>query len=195
MRFHRALVVVATVLGLAGCASLQQIAALRDVDFSVDRLSDVRLAGVDLARVRSYSQLSVTEAARLASAVSQRTLPMAFTVHLSALNPEDNSVDARLVRMDWTLLLQNRETLSGTFADETILPRGRPTDVPIDVSLDLLDFFEGSAQDLFDLALSIADPNAPPTEVALRATPTVDTALGPIRYPRPITIVSRDVGG
>jgi hypothetical protein len=195
MRIHRAVGVLYLALATSSCATLQQIAALRDVDFSVDRLSGVRLAGVDLARVRSYSQLSVTEAARLATAVSQRTLPMDFTVHLMAVNPEDNSVDARLVRMDWTLLLQDRETLSGTFADETILRRGQPTDVPIDVSLDLLDFFQGSAQDLFALALSIADPNAPPTEVALRATPTVDTALGPIRYPRPITIVSRDVGG
>jgi hypothetical protein len=191
----RAATVLPLVLALSSCATLQQIAALREVDFSVDHLSGMRLAGVDLARVRSYSQLSVAEAARLAAAVSQRTLPMDLTVHLTAVNPEDNSVDARLVRMDWTLLLQDRETLSGTFADETLLRRGQPTDVPIDVSLDLLDFFEGSAQDLFALALSIADPNAPPTEVALRATPTVDTALGPIRYPRPITIVSRDVGG
>jgi hypothetical protein len=189
------LIIMLAASAAAACATLQQIAALREVDFTVDRLSDVRLAGVDLARVRSYSQLSVTEAARLATAVSQRTLPMDLTVHLTAVNPEDNSVDARLVRMDWTLLLQDRETLSGTFADDTVLRRGQPTDVPIDVSLDLLDFFQGSAQDLFDLALSISDPNAPPTEVALRATPTVDTALGPIRYPRPITIVNREVGG
>jgi hypothetical protein len=182
-------------LSIVSCATLQQIAALRDVDFSVDRLSGVELAGVDLGRVRSYSQLSVTEVARLASAVSQRTLPLDFTLHLTALNPQENSVDARLVRMDWTLLLQDRETLAGTFADETILRRGQPTDVPIDMSVDLLDFFEGSARDLFDLAMSIADPTRPPTEVALRATPTVDTALGPIRYPRPITIVSREVGG
>ena len=195
MPFGRAALVVTLVGSLTSCATLQQIAALRQVDFSVDRLSDVRLAGVDLARVRTYSQLSVTEAARLASAVAQRTVPMDFTVHLTAVNPEDNSVDARLVQMDWTLLLQERETLSGTFADETLLRRGQPTDVPIDVSLDLLDFFQGSAQDLFDLATSIADPAAPPTDVALRATPTVDTALGPIRYPRPITIVSRQVGG
>ena len=180
---------------LGACATLQQFAALRNVDFSVDRLTGVRLAGVDLSRVRSYSQLSVTEAARLASAVSQRALPLDFTVHLEALNPQDNSVDARLMRMDWTLLLQDRETLSGTFADETLLRRGQPTDVPIDVSVDLLDFFQGSAQDLFNLALSIADPTRPPTEVSLRATPTVDTALGPIRYPQPITIVSREVGG
>src|SRR5688572_10224126 len=195
MRSQRLGLAFSLTLAFAACATLQQLAALRDVDFSVDRLSDVRLAGVDLSRVRSYSQLSVTDAARLAAAVSQRTLPMDLTVHLTAVNPEDNSVDARLVRMDWTLLLQDRETLSGTFADETILRRGQPTDVPIDVSLDLLDFFQGSAQDLFDLALSIADPGAPPTDVALRASPTVDTSLRPIRYPRPITIVSRQVGG
>jgi hypothetical protein len=58
---------------VSACATLQQIAALRDVDFAVDRLSDVRLADVDLARVTSYSQLSLTDARRLAAAVSQWT--------------------------------------------------------------------------------------------------------------------------
>ena len=185
---------LASLLALGGCATLQQLAALRDVDFSIDRVADVRLAGIDLSRVRSYSDLSAADAGRLALAVSQRELPMSFDVHVQALNPEDNSVDARLVRMDWTLLLQERETLSGTFADETVLPRGVPVDVPIGVSLDLIDFFEGSARDLFDLAMDIAGQGGEPTEVTLRAVPTVDTALGPIRYPQPITIVSREVG-
>jgi hypothetical protein len=195
MRRARRVLAAWAALSLTGCATLQQIVALRQVDFSVDRLSDVRLAGVDLARVRSYSQLSAVEVARLAAAVTQRNLPLDMTIHLAAMNPADNSVDARLVRMDWTLLLQDRETLSGTLADETLLRRGQSTDVPLTVSLDLVDFFQGNARDLFDLAVSIADPSAPPTDVSLRATPTVDTSLGPIRYPRPITIVSRQVGG
>ncbi len=194
MRTHRLGLGLALV-ALSACATLQQFAALRDVDFAVDRLSDVRVAGIDLARVTSYSQLSLGDAGRLMTAVSQGRLPMEFRVHLTALNPADNSVDARLLRMDWTLLLQDRETLTGTFADETLLPRGQPTDVPISVSLDLMDFFQGSAQDLFDLALSLSGQGGAPTDVALRATPTVDTALGPIRYPRPITIVSRQIGG
>ena len=183
-----------TVAALAGCATLQQIAALRDVDFRVDRLSDVRLAGIDLGGVRSYGDLGVADAGRLALAVSQRELPMAFQLHLTALNPADNSVDARLLRMDWTLLLQGRETLSGTFAEETLLRRGQPTDVPISIGLDLVDFFEGSARDLLELALALSGNGGAPTEVTLRATPTVDTALGPIRYPQPITIVSRELG-
>lgn len=185
---------LALVAGLAGCATLQQIAALRDVDFVVDRVSNLRLAGVDLSAVRSYADLSLADAGRLTLAVQQRSLPMDFRLHLTATNPADNSVDARLVRMDWTLLLQQRETVSGTFAEETLLPRGQPTDVPIQISLNLIEFFQGSARDLVDLALSLAGLGGAPTEVTLRATPTVDTAIGPIRYPQPITIVSREVG-
>jgi hypothetical protein len=195
MHRHRFVGFAGGLLALSGCATLPQFAALRDVDFAVDRLSAVRLAGIDLTRVTSYSALSLGDAGKLASAVSQRSLPMQFRIHLTALNPADNSVDARLVRMDWTLLLQDRETISGVFAQETLLRRGQPTDVPIDVSVDLIDFFQGSAQDLVNLALALSGQGGEPTEVTLRATPTVDTALGPIRYPSPITIVGREVGG
>ncbi|MDH3424132.1 MAG: hypothetical protein OEN00_14155, partial [Gemmatimonadota bacterium] len=131
---------------------------------------------------------------RLTLAVSQGDLPMEFRLHLRAENPADNTADARLLRMDWTLLLQDRETVSGVFADETLLRRGQPTDVPISMSLDLIDFFEGSAQDLVELALSLSGQGGSPREVTLRATPSVDTAFGPISYPRPITIVSREFG-
>lgn len=53
--------------------------------------------------------------------------------------------------------------------------------MPITVSVDPLDFFQGSAQGLFDLARSLFAQGGPPTQVTVRATPTVDAALGPIR--------------
>lgn len=190
----RRLVPVLGLTILAGCATLQQLAALRNVDFTLDRVSNMRLAGIDVARIDSYQDLTVTEAARLALGLRERELPMDFDVHLLAENPADNATDARLVRMDWTLLLQGRETLRGTFADEVVLPPGRPTDVPIGVSLNLVEFFEGSGRDLLELALAISGQGGAPKEIALEATPIVDTALGPMRYPRPITIVSREVG-
>ena len=193
MRFLPAPMVFA-LLTLSGCATLQQVLALRNVDFTVDHISDARLANIDLGRVRSFEDLGFVDAGRLALAVSQRDLPLAFELHLLAENPADNTVDARLVRLDWTLLLQGRETLSGVFADETVLRPGQPTDVPITISLNLVEFFEGNAQDLVELALSLTGQGGAPKEVTLRATPIVDTALGPIRYPRPITIVSREVG-
>lgn len=181
-------------LTLWGCATLQQMAALRNVDFSLDRLSGVQLAGIDLARIDSYDDLGFTDAARLVLAVSEGDLPLDFELHLLAENPAENSTDARLVRMDWTLLLQDRKTLSGVLDEEVVLPPGEPRDIPMTITLNLIDFFDGSAQDLLELALSLAGQGGAPKEVSLQATPVVSTPLGPIRYPGPITIVSREVG-
>lgn len=189
-----ALVYPGLVLALAGCATLQQMAALRNVDFSLDRLSGLRLAGIDLARIDSYDDLSLADGGRLVLAVAQKDLPLEFQLHVLAENPADNPTDARLMRMDWTLLLQERETLSGVLEDEVLLPPGEPRDIPLTMSLNLIDFFEGSAQDLLELALSLTGQGGSPKEVALRATPIISTPLGPIRYPGAITILSHEVG-
>ena len=186
---------VALLLGIWSCAALQQMAALRNVEFSLDRVSDLRLAGIDLGRVSSFEDLGLADAGRLALAVSRGELPLDFQLHVLATNPQENSTDARLVQMDWTLLLQDRETLTGVFDGDVLLPPGQPTDVPITLGLNLVDFFEGSAQDLLELALSLSGQGGEPKNVALRATPVIDTPLGPMRYPRPITIVNTEVGG
>jgi hypothetical protein len=177
-----------------GCATLQQLVALRNVDFALDRVSDPRLAGIDLGKIRSFDDLTVMDAGNLALSVSRNELPLDFRVHLTAENPADNRTEARLVRMDWTLLLQGRETVSGVFDEETLLPPGEPRDVPLTIRLDLMEFFEGSAQDLLELALSIADQGGAPKEITVTASPTIQTPLGPMQYPRPITILSREVG-
>jgi len=177
-----------------GCATLQQITALRQVDFAIDRVSEVRLAGIDLTGRRSYADVSLTEGAALAAALSRKDLPLAFTLHLRAENPADNRVSARLVRMQWTMLLEDRETVSGTVEREYVFPPGQPQDLPIAIELNLAEFFERNARDLFDLALNLAGQGGAPKKVTLRAVPTIQTALGPIQYPQPITIVSREIG-
>jgi len=177
-----------------GCATLQQFAALRNVAFSLDGVSGLTLAGVDLERVASFSDLGLRDVAAVTMAVTKNRLPMELRLHVLAENPADNGVDARLVQMDWTLFLQDRETLSGIVEDAVVLPPGVPTEVPIAIQMDLMDFFQGSAQDLVELALSLTGQGGAPKDVSLRATPVVDTPLGPIRYPQPITIVSAEVG-
>ena len=184
----------ASALATSSCATLQEIVALRNVDFSLDRVSDLRLAGIDLARIRTYDDLSFTDAGRLVLAVSQKRLDMDFQLHLLAENPADNTTDARLVKLDWILLIQDRETLTGVFDGDVRLPPGEPTDVPITIRMNLVEFFDGSAQDLVELALSLVGQGGEPKEVALRASPVVETPIGPIRYPQPITILSRRVG-
>lgn len=194
---HRLIVLtlLAVVTLLQGCHTLREIAALRLVNFEIDRVSNARLAGVSIERVRSFDDLSASDVLRIGMAVADRRLPFQFQLHVAALNPADNPVSARLVRMDWTLFLDDRETISGILDETYVLPPGEVRDVPIRIELDLIDFFERNMRDLVDLTLAVAGVGERPMNVALRATPAIDTPVGPIDYPRPITIVRRDVGG
>jgi len=192
----RVCTLASTVLVLAGaCATLQQIAALREVEFALDRISRLRLAGVELDGIRSASDVRPSDIARIAAAVATDDVPLEFLLHVRGENPESNTVDARLVALDWVLLLQDRETIRGGLDRAVVFPPGRPVDVPLSVRLDVADFVDGGARDLLELALSLAGAGGEPRDVALRATPTIETAIGPIRYPRPITIVSVRTGG
>lgn len=191
---HRKLTALASLLVVTGCATLQQLTALQRVDFTLQGVSDVRLAGVDFTRVRSFSDLSLSDAAALAAAVQDRDLPLSLQLDVQGLNPVDNNADARLVEMDWTFFLEDRETVSGVLDREIVFIRGEPTPVPVGVELNLVEFYEGNAQDLFELALSLAGMGGESKEVAVEVLPTVQTSLGPIRYPEPLRL-TRTVGG
>jgi hypothetical protein len=194
MRSLKNAVALPALLSLSGCATLGQFTALQDVDFSIDGLSEVLVAGIDVTGVRSMSDLSFSEGATLAAAVQRGDLPLHLELEILARNPEENLADARLIRMDWTLLLEGRETVSGVFADEIVLPRGKPTTFPVVAELNLIEFFEGNAADLVDLAASLAGVGGEAKDIELRARPVVQTALGPISYPTPIRIVGGRVG-
>lgn len=177
------------------CQTLREISELRKVDFSIERVTDAYLAGIDLKEVRSYEDLRVAHAAKLGRAVAREELPLRFDLHLGARNPEENLVAARLVEMEWTLFIEGRETISGLLEERVVIPPGEVRSIAVPVSLDLLRFFQENARDLAELAMGVAGWGGKPTEIMIKASPTVQTSLGPIRYARPITIVRQEVGG
>lgn len=178
---------------LTSCQTLREVTNLKDVQFRIDRATDAQLAGISLNKVRSYQDFSGVDVARLGAALSDGELPLSFTLHVAAENPSTNSVNARLTQMDWTLLLNDQETIAGTFDREVVLPPGTPKDVPVAVKLDLIDFFDENLRGLVDLATAVGG-EGPPTNVSLRVQPTVQTPIGQMKYPTPITVVSKDVG-
>lgn len=189
---RRLLPLVLLVPLLAGCAALQEVANLRHLDFGIDGVRGATLAGVDLSGVRSYDDLGALEGARIAAALTRGEAPLAFTLLVGAENPAENAVQARLVKLDWTLLLDGTETVSGVFNEERLIPPGERAELPIALELDLVRFFGRNARDLVDLALALSGEGH--AEVALRARPSVTTPLGPIAYPGELTIVRHTVG-
>lgn len=156
-------------------------------------MAQTQLAGVEVSDVQSYEELGASDALRLGSALSEGEMPLSFNLHLQATNPASNDVDARLTKMDWTLVLEDKETVSGQFDQEVVLPPGEPKGISFQVDLDLIRFFDDNLQDLVNLASAVAG-DAPPQTIKLRVQPTVSTPLGPFQYPSPITVISEDVG-
>ena len=195
-KVRRWLVVWVAAVSLGGCQTLRQMTALEAVDFSIQGLHRLTLAGVELDDVRSYQDLGPSDVLTIAAAIGQGTLPLSLRLDVAAENPASNVVAARMIQLDWTLLLEGRETVSGAVSDPVTIPPGEVRSVPVDASLDLLRFFQDSGPDLVELVLALAGQSeGEPKEIALRATPTVETAIGPITYPAPVTILRRRVGG
>ncbi len=179
--------VVLGVFLLGGCATLQSVFALSSVDFHIDGLSAVRVAGVESDRLTRYENLRSADLLRIGTAISQGTLPLSATIELGGSNPEGNP-DARLLALDWVLFLRDRETVRGVMEEEISLPAGETTRVPVSVELDLMEFFQGSGRDLIDLALGIAGIGEDLVELRFEVRPSIGTPLGPIRYPRPLVL-------
>jgi hypothetical protein len=173
---------------LVGCATLQQLAVLRTVTFAFAGVSDVRIAGVRIQDGSTFSSLGVTDAARLGAAVVSNEVPIELIAHVAATNPPENTVAARMVDLDWTLFIEDRKTLDGGLVGAVTIDPGRTADVGLDVRFDLLSLGRAGARDLFDLALAIAGYGALQKELRLEMTPTIETAMGPIRYPGPVVV-------
>jgi hypothetical protein len=127
-------------------------------------------------------------AARLGLAVASRDVPFELTAHVTGTNPGTNQVTARLIALDWAYVVDDRQVLEGALEREISFPPGEPVDVPVTIRFNLARAFDGGARDLFETALALSGYGPQTHDVSLRITPTIETALGPMRYPTPISI-------
>lgn len=169
---------------------MQHISELSKLKFTLDRVSSVRVAGIDIMNITDARELNVYQISRITLAASRETLPLDLTLHLKSENPMINQVAATITRMDWTLVLDGRDTISGTLEEDITLPAGVAQEIPLRLSLNLFEFFnDKNAMDLLDLALAFAgEGGAIPKGIALKVRPTINTIIGPLTYSSPILI-------
>ena len=182
------LAALGTVLLVPSCTALQELAALRTVTFAFAGISDVRVAGVRITEATTYASLGVTDAGRLAAAVLAKDVPLELTAHVRATNPSENTVSASITALDWTLFIEDRNTASGGLTAPLSIAPGASAEIPLGARVDLLQLGTGGARDLFDLALEIAGYGLSQKELRLEMAPTIETPLGPIRYPAPVVV-------
>lgn len=182
-----AVVLLGAALLFPGCTTISQLAALRQVDFELDNVSNGLVAGVDLDRARDGS-LGPADVARLGVAAARGSVPLRFNLNVGAENPAGNGAAAQLVSLDWTLFLDGTETVSGIYNDDRLIQPGTRTTLPIAIEVDLARFFGRNVGDLARLVGNVAGVQSQRQTIRLDARPTINTQFGPIRYPGVISI-------
>lgn len=181
-------VALLALITLSGCATLQELAALRTVSFAFANVSDVRFVGIPIGSGASYSRLGLADVARVAAAIVARQAPLELVAHVNATNPPENRVAARMVDMGWKFFVDEKQALAGQLGAPVVIEPGHTADVPVSVRIDLVQLKGGTARELFDLAVAIAGQGTVKQDLRLELTPTVETSIGPITYPSPIVI-------
>lgn len=179
------------VIFLQGCSVVDQMVqtqALRQCSFEIKGLERINLAGVDLRPGMKRSDLTAGQVIQLSGAFFSSELPITFDVLLNIENPNDRQ--ALMSRMDYSVVLDGREMVSGRVNDAFSIPAAGSTQIPVTVQADLMKLFSGQQADaLANLAFRLTgNPGTQPVELQVKVKPYIEVGLRQIPYPGFLTL-------
>lgn len=177
---------VAIMLFFASCDVLQQasmVANLLKCDFRLESVNNFTLAGVDIQNKKSLSDVSFLDAAKITNAYISRTLPAGFTLNLEVKNP--NPGVAGINDISWILFIDNTQITQGAVNKRVqVAPNGGTAVIPLDITFDMMKTFTGKTKDaLFNLAFNLAGQGKQPSNIMVKAKPSVYIGNRRVDYP------------
>jgi hypothetical protein len=166
----------------------QQAMAFTKCEFRLGTLTNTQLAGVNIHNKNSYRDLNALDIARVGTAYAAGSLPLSFTLNVDIKNP--NTRAAGMSKLDWILLIDGVERLTGVTEERITIPaNGGTATMPMNLKFDLMKVVEAkNLESLANFAMNLAGVGNRPSRVTLKAKPTVYVGTTPISYPNYITI-------
>lgn len=150
--------------------------------FRMTTVKNLELGGVNIQYVRSLKDLSLTKAAKLTAALTEKTLPLSFDLNLEATNPNDQA--AAMNRLEWRLFIDSVELVAGNLDHRIDVAPGSSTEFPVGIRLDLKKALRGQSRDaILKLAFNLVGEGDQPSNILLKIKPTVVVAGIEVDYP------------
>lgn len=182
---------IATLVTLSSCDILEQasqVANLTKCEFRLKSVDQMRLAGVNIQQVDQLSDLNFIDAARITAAATSGNLPLNFTLNVEAKNP--NGATAGLNRLDWILLIDDIQMVSGVNEQNVqIAANGGTSVIPLTIGINLKEALKGKSADaIANFGLNLAGAGNKPTRITLKAKPSILVNGRSIAYPGYLTV-------
>lgn len=176
--------------------TLQNVTRLK---FKLNTIDNLQLSGIPISNRKSIKDFNAVELLKLSSGVAKGNLPLTFTLHVNAFNPNDGKggyprTDLKLSSFPWRLLIDDKETISGNISSPVVVPGvGEAVDFPLQINFDLYKFFNDKGYEgLMNLALRLSELGGSSVDVKLAAKPTISSSIGNITYPNELFIVHQE---
>ena len=182
---------ITTLIFMGGCDILEQagqMASLAKCEFRLKNVDQLRLAGVNIQQVNKLSDLNFMDAARITAAATSGNLPLNFTLNVETKNP--NTSIAGLNRLDWILLIDDIEMVSGVNEQNIQIPaNGGTSNIPLTIGINLKEALKGKSADaIANFGLNLAGAGDKPSRITLKARPSITVGGRSIAYPGYITV-------
>ena len=169
-------------VGGNGCQVLTEVAAFTRCTFDFEKISDVKLAAVDIQKANSLTSLSFTEIGKITSAILSKELYLDMTAQIKVTNP--NAQKAAMDKLEWILLIDGVEITRGTTTERVEVPANGSGYLPVHTNFNLATTFSGQSKDaLWSLARNIAGFGDKPSKVVLRVKPSITVSGILLVYP------------
>jgi len=173
---------------LSACGILSELTALTKCEFSFHSAQDPYLAGIDVMRVRSFSDLTFLDGQKAVANILQKQLPFEITANVEVLNP--GQVTAAVNAIEWIAYIDNIQVTSGRIDNRIEIPgNGGTAIIPIQISTDLFEYLEGdNPRTMLNFGLNLVDAGGQPTRLSLKIKPSVYVGATMLTYPDYFTI-------
>jgi hypothetical protein len=173
---------------MAGCSILSELTALSKCEFSFHSAQDPVVAGVDVMRIQTYSDLTFLDGQRLVSNIMQKRLPLGITANVEVKNP--GITTAALNHIEWIAFIDDIQISTGKIEKRIEIPgSGGTALVPIRIESDLFEYLQGdNPKTMLNFALNLVDAGGQPTRLSLKIKPSVYVGSTMVPYPDYFTI-------
>jgi len=191
-------IIVLSLLVATGCSILKTISNISRLKFKLENVNDFKAAGITINNKSSLKDFNTVDVVKLTASVAKGELPITFVLNVEAKNPNDGSggypaTDISIKAFPWKLYVDEKETIAGNISSPVTIPgKGQSKIIPLEIKFDLFYFFKDKGfESLMNLALNLGGAKGSASQLKLVAEPILGTPIGDIKYPDPITIVSK----
>ena len=182
------LALLLVITSLAGCSILSELTALSKCEFSFHSAQNPVVAGIDVMRIQTYSDLTFLDGQRLVSNILQKKLPFGITANVEVKNP--GITTAALNHIEWIAFIDDIQISTGKIDRRIEIPgSGGTALVPIRIESDLFEYLHGdNPKTMLNFALNLVDAGGQPTRLSLKIKPSVYVGSTMVPYPDYFTI-------